>query len=156
MPSAPSLFVAAMAGLGLSRLMARSSTGLGRAEAAAEAAFPATGEKVSVHGRMVHAVTEGSGPDLVILHGASGNTYDYTMGLRCSCLGPFSGDRFRSAWLRLDGARTRLWRRNRQPAQRAPANRPECCGAAAIELDIDPPNHHGAFLFWCGGLGLGA
>jgi pimeloyl-ACP methyl ester carboxylesterase len=45
---------------------------------AAEAAYPPEGEFVTVAGRRVHYVTEGSGPDLILLHGASGNTRDFT------------------------------------------------------------------------------
>lgn len=47
-------------------------------EAAAEARYPPTGELIEVNGRIVHAHVEGSGPDLVLLHGASGNTRDFT------------------------------------------------------------------------------
>ncbi|MFU8881458.1 MAG: alpha/beta fold hydrolase [Rhodobacterales bacterium] len=45
---------------------------------AAEAAYPPTGQLVSVNGRQVHAHIEGRGPDLVLIHGASGNTRDFT------------------------------------------------------------------------------
>lgn len=47
-------------------------------ETAAEAAFPPTGQLLTVRGRQVHAHIEGEGPDLVLIHGASGNTRDYT------------------------------------------------------------------------------
>lgn len=47
-------------------------------EAAAEAAFPATGQFVTVGGRKVHAYVSGAGPDLVLIHGASGNARDFT------------------------------------------------------------------------------
>jgi pimeloyl-ACP methyl ester carboxylesterase len=51
-----------------------------RREAAAEAAYPPEGEFVDVGGgRQVHAVVRGSGPDLVLIHGASGNTRDFTL-----------------------------------------------------------------------------
>lgn len=53
-----------------------------RREAAAEAAFPPEGRFVDVGGgRQVHAVVAGSGPDLVLIHGASGNTRDFTFTL---------------------------------------------------------------------------
>lgn len=51
-----------------------------RLEAAAEAAFPPEGRIVEVDGRRVHAVTRGTGPDLVLIHGASGNLRDMTFG----------------------------------------------------------------------------
>lgn len=50
-------------------------------ERRAERDFPATGRIVSLGGLRVHAHTEGAGPDLVLLHGASGNTRDFTFRL---------------------------------------------------------------------------
>ena len=50
-----------------------------RREAAAEAGFPPEGTVVTVNGRAVHAVIRGDGPDLVMIHGASGNTRDLTL-----------------------------------------------------------------------------
>ena len=50
-----------------------------RREAVARAAYPPEGRFVDVGGgRQVHAVVEGSGPDLVLIHGASGNARDFT------------------------------------------------------------------------------
>ncbi|KAF0677462.1 alpha/beta fold hydrolase [Profundibacterium mesophilum] len=51
-----------------------------RREAAAEAAYPSEGRFVEVAGRRVHYVQEGRGPDLVLIHGASGSTRDFTAG----------------------------------------------------------------------------
>ena len=54
-------------------------------EARAEAAFPPEGQFVAVDGNRVHAVVmgprDGSVPDLVLIHGASGNTRDMTFDL---------------------------------------------------------------------------
>lgn len=50
-----------------------------KAEAAKN--FPPEGAFVSVNGHPVHYVELGSGPDLVLLHGASGNTRDFTFEL---------------------------------------------------------------------------
>lgn len=50
-------------------------------ERAAEAAFPPTGQILAVEGVAVHVDVRGHGPDLVLIHGASGNTRDFTMGL---------------------------------------------------------------------------
>lgn len=47
-------------------------------EAAAESRYPPTGRMIEVQGRTIHAHIEGSGPDLILLHGASGNTRDFT------------------------------------------------------------------------------
>ncbi|WP_170330215.1 alpha/beta fold hydrolase [Ruegeria arenilitoris] len=52
-----------------------------RSEARAEAAFPPEGQIVEVDGIAVHAVVMGEGPDVVLLHGSSGNTRDMTFAL---------------------------------------------------------------------------
>ena len=49
--------------------------------AAAEAAYPPAGRLVQVQGRAVHAVVSGSGPDVVLIHGANGNVRDFTFDL---------------------------------------------------------------------------
>lgn len=50
-------------------------------EATAEAAFGPEGEIVEVDGIAVHAVVMGDGPDVVLIHGSSGNTRDMTFAL---------------------------------------------------------------------------
>lgn len=50
-------------------------------EAAAEVAFPPTGRLIEVEGTTVHAHIQGQGPDLVLIHGASGNARDFTFSL---------------------------------------------------------------------------
>ncbi len=50
-------------------------------EAQAEATHGPIGTLIDVDGTTVHALTTGSGPDLVMLHGASGNLRDYTFAL---------------------------------------------------------------------------
>lgn len=47
-------------------------------ERQAEAAYPATGQIIDVDGVGVHVEQMGQGPDLVLIHGASGNTRDFT------------------------------------------------------------------------------
>lgn len=42
---------------------------------------PPTGQFVTVKGRRVHVQVAGRGPDLVLIHGASGNLRDFTFGL---------------------------------------------------------------------------
>ncbi|WP_370401503.1 alpha/beta fold hydrolase [Sulfitobacter sp. JB4-11] len=49
-------------------------------EAAAEAAHPPAGEIVTVDGVPVHYKIIGSGPDVVLIHGANGNLNEFTMG----------------------------------------------------------------------------
>jgi len=50
-------------------------------EARAEAAFPPQGRILDVNGHRVHALTMGDGPDVVLIHGASGNLRDMTFSL---------------------------------------------------------------------------
>lgn len=47
-------------------------------EVAAHAAYPPIGELLDVDGITVHAKVIGNGPDLVLIHGASGNMRDFT------------------------------------------------------------------------------
>lgn len=49
-----------------------------RHEARAARDYPPEGQFLSVDGHRIHAVVLGHGPDLVLIHGASGNTRDYT------------------------------------------------------------------------------
>ncbi|KKM72055.1 hypothetical protein LCGC14_1424350 [marine sediment metagenome] len=49
-----------------------------RRETRAVLEYPPEGQFVDVDGRRVHYVQEGRGPDLVLIHGASGNTRDFT------------------------------------------------------------------------------
>ena len=52
-----------------------------RNEARAEAAYPREGHMLDVDGTQVHAVVMGDGPDVVLIHGASGSTRDMTFAL---------------------------------------------------------------------------
>nr|WP_175501210.1 alpha/beta hydrolase [Poseidonocella pacifica] len=49
------------------------------AKAASE--FQPTGQLIDIDGTTVHAHVEGNGPDLILIHGASGNTRDFTFDL---------------------------------------------------------------------------
>ncbi|SFP55267.1 alpha/beta fold hydrolase [Tranquillimonas alkanivorans] len=49
-----------------------------RREIAAHTRFPPGGAFTRVNGQRVHYVQRGTGPDLVLIHGASGNTRDFT------------------------------------------------------------------------------
>ena len=65
--------LAALAGVTLWRSAAR--------QAVAEATWPPLGQFVMVKGKRVHVLVRGQGPDLILIHGASGNLRDYTPGL---------------------------------------------------------------------------
>ena len=73
---ATSFLIAALALAGLTHWRASAR------EAAAETAFPPTGQFVSVDGKRLHFEIAGQGPDLVLIHGASGSLRDLTFSLR--------------------------------------------------------------------------
>ena len=50
-------------------------------EALAEISYPPEGQFINVDGVQVHAVVMGEGPDVVLIHGSSGNTRDMTFSL---------------------------------------------------------------------------
>lgn len=52
-----------------------------RHERAARASHPPLGQFVTVAGRRLHLLQQGAGPDLVLIHGASGNMRDFTFDL---------------------------------------------------------------------------
>ncbi|MEM1076593.1 MAG: alpha/beta hydrolase [Pseudomonadota bacterium] len=50
-------------------------------EKAAEIAYPPSGEFIDVAGTQIHAKVTGQGPDLVLIHGASGSLRDFTFSI---------------------------------------------------------------------------
>jgi pimeloyl-ACP methyl ester carboxylesterase len=60
-----------------------------RREAEAEVAFPPIGQMITVNGRQIHAWVQGSGPDLVLIHGAGGNLRDFTMAFTAKLSGRY-------------------------------------------------------------------
>ncbi len=47
----------------------------------AEASYPPIGQSVDVTGGQVHYIQKGSGPHLILLHGAGGNLREFTFDL---------------------------------------------------------------------------
>lgn len=75
---ATSLLIASFALGGCAALVDQRAT---KREAVAEANFPPTGQFVTVQGARIHADVQGAGPDLVLIHGASGSNRDFTFDL---------------------------------------------------------------------------
>jgi len=102
-----------------------------RAEAAAEAAYPPQGRLIDVDGVAVHARVMGAGPDLVLLHGASGNTREFTFRLT-----EMLADRYRVILFDRPGLghSDPLHGRGESPREQARVLR-----AAAAELGVDTP-----------------
>lgn len=73
--------LAASLGIAAIGLVAVTGWRLQAREAAAVAAHPPVGTILTVDGAKVHALVKGEGPDLVLIHGASGNLRDFTFSL---------------------------------------------------------------------------
>ena len=71
------LLFAALA-LGSAACVHQSAT---KREAQAEAQYPPLGQFIDVDGVKIQALVQGSGPDLVLIHGASGNLRDFSFDL---------------------------------------------------------------------------
>ncbi|MEM7490955.1 MAG: alpha/beta hydrolase [Pseudomonadota bacterium] len=73
----PALTTAAATLTGAALINARAAA----RERAIETRYPPEGEIIDVDGVPVHGVVRGTGPDLVLIHGASGNSRDFTFSL---------------------------------------------------------------------------
>lgn len=141
-------------------------------EAVAEARYPPVGRLLEVDGVGVHVHVQGAGPDLVMLHGASGNLRDYTFALADDLAGRYrviAFDRPGLGWSEVfDGhedprAQARLLRR---AAQALGVRRPVVVGhsyggAVALAWALEAPEDTAALVIlagashpWEGGLGL--
>lgn len=100
-------------------------------EAAFEARYPPTGRLLQVNGVTVHAHVEGRGPDLVLLHGASGSSRDFTfdlVGRLTERYRVIAFDRPGLGWTDPIGALTE-----------DPRAQADLLRAAADQLDVDDP-----------------
>ncbi|SFE07151.1 alpha/beta fold hydrolase [Roseivivax sediminis] len=104
----------------------------------AEDRWPPIGQFVEVDGTRVHAVVTGSGPDLVLIHGASGNVRDWTFDFVDRVK-----DRYRVIVLdrpghgytdRMDGYGGAFQREGESPAEQA-----RLLSRAAAELGVERP-----------------
>ncbi len=53
----------------------------GMREKSSESQYPPEGKRINIEGTRVHVEVHGTGPDLVLIHGASGNTRDFTFSM---------------------------------------------------------------------------
>ena len=72
---------AILLGLGSSGLLYACSTPAAQFTATVEAQYPPLGQFVTAAGTRIHYDKRGSGPAVVLIHGASGNLRDFTFGL---------------------------------------------------------------------------
>ena len=101
--------------------------------------FPPTGQLIEVNGVTVHAEQMGKGPDLVLLHGASGSTRDFTF-----AFADMLKDRYRITILdrpglgwtgQIDPAHERAW----STANATPRQQARLLRAAIDRLGVNTP-----------------
>lgn len=100
-------------------------------EARAEADHGPLGELIEIDGTVVHALVRGDGPDLVMIHGASGNVRDFTWRL----MEPLSR-RFRVIALDRPGLG---WTERLHAAGETPQEQARLLLKAAAQLDVTTP-----------------
>jgi len=76
-----SLTLAAAVTAALAGTAALAASRLNAVESASMAAYPPLGRFLTVNGKQVHVLVKGSGPDLVMIHGAGGNLRDFNLDL---------------------------------------------------------------------------
>lgn len=146
-------------------------------ETRAEAAFPPEGQFVTVDGHRVHGVVmgpaAGEAPDIVLIHGASGNTRDMTFSLAPRLAGEYRVivlDRPGLGYTdRINGTGATITQQAallQKAAQRLGADRPVVLGhsyggAVALAWAVTRPDHvsalidlSGAAMPWDGGISL--
>lgn len=105
----------------------------------AAVSFPPAGQLIDVGGVTVHAEQMGTGPDLILLHGASGSTRDFTLGFA-----DLLKDRYRVTILDRPGlgwsdqiapADKRAW----STSHASPRAQARLLRAAAIQLGVQNP-----------------
>jgi pimeloyl-ACP methyl ester carboxylesterase len=100
-------------------------------EAAAERAYPPTGRMIDAGGLSLHVHVEGQGPDLVLIHGANGNTRDFTFRLT-----PRLRDRYRVVAMDRPGLG---WSQDAGPAGIDPREQARLLRVAAGRLEVRRP-----------------
>ncbi|MEX0339755.1 MAG: alpha/beta fold hydrolase [Arenibacterium sp.] len=104
----------------------------------AEARFPAKGEIVELDGVKIHAQVAGEGPDLILIHGASGNLRDFTFTLMDQLKDRYrviAFDRPGLGWSRRPEGYGGIW----NSAGESPRLQAQILGQAAKELGVENP-----------------
>ncbi|MEM9855247.1 MAG: alpha/beta hydrolase [Pseudomonadota bacterium] len=129
------LFLAVVIALALAVVIVRVAAAA--QEARAEAAYPPEGQFIDVDGTRVHALVRGSGPDLVLLHGAGGSTRDFSFAFM-----DFLTDRYRVIAFDRPGLgyterprKFSIWSRDAE----SPREQVRLLQAAAAKLGADRP-----------------
>lgn len=127
-----SAIVLAGCGVGVSRQASNN-------EAAAEAAYPPEGQFVTVDGTRVHVVVRGQGPDLVLIHGASGNAREFTFSFMDRLASRYRVLAFDRPGLGYTGRVSERFSAAANRGAESPAEQARLLQAAAAQLGADRP-----------------
>jgi pimeloyl-ACP methyl ester carboxylesterase len=109
-------------------------------ERAAEAAHPPEGAFVTLpDGRRVHYVQRGAGPDVVLIHGASGSTRDWTFAFMDRLVGRYRVTAFDRPGLGFTDRASPAYGGAFNTAAESPAEQAAMLAAASRALGIDRP-----------------
>ena len=107
--------------------------------AEAESAYPPIGQLLDVGGRQVHAYVAGQGPDLVLIHGASGNLRDYTQDFVDRVSGRYRVIAFDRPGMGHTDRTDPAYRRALTAQAESPAEQAALLQAAALQLGAERP-----------------
>lgn len=108
-------------------------------EAAAERGWPPEGQILDIAGREVHAVVTGAGPDVVLIHGASGSTRDFTFGFADLLARDYRVIVLDRPGLGYSGRLAEVYERPFAGAAESPAEQAAILRAAALQLGAEQP-----------------
>ena len=111
----------------------------GTRAAQAEQNFPPEGQFVDVGGRKVHAVVAGTGPDVVMIHGAGGNAREFTFSFLDLLKDRYRVIIFDRPGLGYTDRTSNEYERVLGTEAESPAEQAAMLQAAAIELGVDNP-----------------
>lgn len=106
---------------------------------AAEAIYPPTGEFLDVNGTRVHAMVMGSGPDVVLIHGAFGSLNDFTYDLMPRLAQRYRVIAFDRPGLGYSDRTDPAYARAFAPRGESPAEQAALLSAAARKLGAETP-----------------
>ena len=101
--------------------------------------YPPTGELIDVDGVQVHVQIMGSGPDLVLIHGASGNTRDMALTLAPVLAEQYRVIMFDRPGLGFTGRTDAAYRNYFSTAAETPREQADLLVRAARQLGVDRP-----------------
>ncbi len=107
--------------------------------AQAEQDYPPEGQLIEVNGRNVHAVVGGTGPDVVLIHGAGGNTREFTFDFMNRLTDRYRVIVFDRPGLGYSDRTTDVYKSAFNNGAESPAEQAALLQAAAASLGADKP-----------------